>query len=176
MARPIYLYVIVTVISTILLSIISLASVHAATYRWVDNNGVVNYSERKPRGIPENRVTVVESSPQNPSSAPIANNQASPSMSSVTDSVSKPATERNLGPEQQAMLKQLEDAEAARQVQVEKLRSDNCTRAKRILDNLSNSGRIRIVDEEGNVRVLPEDERRQHIAGAHQGIATNCDS
>ena len=176
MARPIYLYVILTASLTILLSIASAASVHAATYRWVDNNGVVNYSERKPRGIPENQVTVVESNPQKPSSMPITSTHATRSMSSAGDSAPEPATEQNLNPKQQAMLKQLEEAEAARQVQVEKVRSDNCIRAKRVLANLSNTGRIRIVDAEGNVRVLPEEERRQQIAGAQQGIATNCDS
>ncbi len=74
------------------------------------------------------------------------------------------------------MLDKLQSAEAQRQAQVEQIRMDNCRRSRRVLANLSNTGRIRVVDESGEQLVLSEDDRTQRISEAQQGIATNCDA
>ena len=49
-----------------LMAVVTLMSAGTAAadeiVKWVDDNGVVNYAERKPRGVPENRITVIAGS------------------------------------------------------------------------------------------------------------------
>lgn len=152
--------------------------VAADTYRWVDANGVVNYSERKPRGVPASQVSVVSDRGPRASSTPNANPiPTSPSTSARPTQRGLPSEgQPDLNAEQQAMLEQLQSAEQERQAQVEQIRNDNCDRARRVLANLSSRGRIRVVGDDGVERVLPEDERTNRIQEAQQGVATNCDA
>lgn len=146
----------------------------ADTYRWVDENGVVNYSERKPHGVDAELISMSASS--KPATAPISAAPATaPAYASSTQSGGQPGQE-NLSPEQQQMLAELQQNEADRQQQVEKIRQDNCERSRRVLQNLTSRGRIRINQEDGAQRVMPEEERQQRIGDAQQGIAANCDS
>ena len=151
---------------------------YADTYRWVDANGVVNYSERKPRGIPDSQVTVVSNRASRPSSTPDANqlpettSRAPASRARGLPSEGQPG----LNDQQQAMLERLQAAEVERQAQVEQIRNDNCTRARQVLANLSSRGRIRVVGADGEERVLPEDERTSRIEEAQRGVASNCDA
>jgi hypothetical protein len=144
------------------------ASAYAATYRWVDENGVVNYSERKPRGIDESRLTKIgdDEPSRNPSVAP------SPQPSALP--IAQAADEPQLSPEQQQMLADLEQKESERQTEIAKIREDNCARARRVLDNLSARSRIRVRAADGTQRALPEDERQERIAEAQRGVVENC--
>lgn len=163
------------IIATIGLTFASIPTIsHAETYRWVDANGVVNYSERKPRGVPESMVTLIEAgSTQAGSSRTRSSANSAPTPGSASESAS--GDPDNLNADQQAMLKRLQNAEAERQAQVAQIREDNCTRARRVLASLSNTGRIRVVDENGEPRILPEEERTTRIEEAQRGVATNCD-
>jgi len=139
----------------------------ANTYRWVDDNGVVNYAERKPRGISEDRVTVVAG---DDSAASARNSSSSASPVPATGGM-PPLDDR-----QEQMMAELQRNEANRQEQVATIRKDNCERSRRVLNNLSVNNRIRVRAEDGNERVITEEERQQRIAEAQQGIVANCDS
>ncbi|NKB97406.1 MAG: DUF4124 domain-containing protein [Pseudomonadales bacterium] len=164
-----------------LIALFTTPTAFADTYRWLDSNGVVNYSERKPRGVPSAQVTVVSdratkrSSTQNTNAIPVPV-VSNPTTSRTSTQPTRSADRENLNPSQQAMLDKLQSAEAQRQAQVEQIRMDNCRRSRRVLANLSNTGRIRVVDESGEQLVLSEDDRTQRISEAQQGIATNCDA
>ena len=160
---------------TITVAIMLSAPVHAETYRWVDANGIVNFSERKPRNVPADQITVVSDRALRPSRDAAAPDYTVPSSAS-DDTQSGSTPQRDLSDGQRAMLRELESAEQNRQSQVAKIRQDNCERARRVLQNLSGVGRIRITEPNGRQRVLPEEERAQRIADAQQGIAANCSS
>ena len=138
----------------------------ADTFMWVDSNGVVNYSERMPRDIDPSRVTRVKDSASGPSSTP----------SELAPAISTSAEDEPLNDSQQQMLADLQATEANRQQQVAQIRKDNCQRARRVLNNLQTSGRLRVRGEDGENRVMDEAERSQKISEAQRGIATNCDS
>ena len=146
----------------------------ADTYRWVDADGIVNYAERKPHGVDAELINTSYS--RKPASAPISPAPApTPSSPSSIPSDDQPARE-NLSPEQQQMLAELRQNESSRQQQVEKIRQDNCERSRRVLKNLTSRGRIRINQQDGTQRAMPEDERQKRISDAQQGIVANCDA
>lgn len=154
-------------------------SAYADTYRWIDDNGVVNYSERKPKGVPASRVEVLSTgttkAKPSPSSAPSRNSSnASTRQIASPSSRSGDVDRSNLNDEQLVMLDQLEQAEADRQARVDKIREDNCERSRNVLTNLQSQGRIKLRDDSGAIRVMPEDERARRISSAQQAVATNC--
>ena len=142
----------------------------ADTYRWVDENGVVNYAERKPRGVPDSRITRVASATTRAgaSSSQSAARSPAPSFTPQTQD------QVELTGDQQEMLRGLQQAEIDRQAQVAQIKQDNCERSRRVLANLTAKDRIRVRSETGIERVLPEEERQEKIAAAQRGIAENC--
>ena len=147
----------------------------ADTYKWVDDAGVVNYSERKPRNVPSERVTVMGDRSLPPASSPGATIPAiQPRQQVATLPNGSPAPD-NLNDEQRQMLLQLQQAEAERRQQVSNVRDANCKRAREVLERLSVNNRIRIQDG-ANSRVLPEEERQQRIADAQSAMVENCQS
>jgi hypothetical protein len=147
----------------------------ADTYRWVDDNGVVNYAERKPRGVSEDRVTVVEGD-ESSASARSSGSTASPAPTAGLTSQTATSGMPPLDDRQEQMMAELQQNEANRQEQVATIRKDNCERSRRVLNNLSVNNRIRVRGEDGNERIITEEERQQRIAEAQQGIVANCDA
>jgi hypothetical protein len=147
----------------------------ANAYRWVDANGVVNFSERKPQGVPDHLVTVIQTRSSGSLSSRPQSTAGGAVMTSDTDG-SSGTSNSDLNERQRAMLEELEVAEAERQDQVQKIRSDNCARARSLLTSLSGAGRVRVVDENGETTILTEEDRSQRIAAAQQGIVNNCDA
>lgn len=152
----------------------------AETFMWTDENGVVNYAERKPRNVPESRIQRIGNTAPKPSSSPTPSVASNPTP---TSSAGSPANRTgisgqpgDLDAQQQAMLQELQAAEATRQEQVARIRQENCSRARRVLGDLQSLGRIRVVNEAGEPRVMTEDERSERIARAQEGVAANCES
>ena len=139
---------------------------YADTYRWVDANGIVNFAEQKPRGVPADSITKISSSGED--------SQRASSAAPVADANPGNASQPGLSQSQQELLDGLQQTEADRQAQISKIRDDNCERSRRVLANLTAKERIRVRSETGIERVLPEDERQQRIADAQRGVAENC--
>ncbi|MEM6708232.1 MAG: DUF4124 domain-containing protein [Pseudomonadota bacterium] len=140
------------------------ASAHAAEiYRWVDENGVVNFTQQKPKdvqaeviGKPTNRrVSVAETAPA--PAVPLAAQD-----------------EQKLTDEQQRILDDLKTAEMNRQAALAEAKATNCERARKVLTNLTKIGRVRVVAEDGTQTVLPEEDRQARIQAAQEAIAVNC--
>jgi len=141
----------------------------ADIYRYVDKDGVVTYTEQLPYGVTGEKIQTVTGGPTQ-----TVRSSASGGASAVPQGA---ANERvALSPEQQAMLDQLKRAEDARKMELAKIREANCTRSRDVLARLSSQGRIRVRDEAGEERAMPEDERERRIQEAQVGVATNCDT
>ena len=157
------------------LSALSALPANADTYRWIDDNGVVNYAERVPRDVPAERVTKVAEGKNKRESAPAPASPA-PAVSNNGDSGALRTSQQPLTEDQQNLLNGLQAAEQSRQEQIAKIRQDNCDRSRRVLNNLSVNSRIRVRADDGSERVLDEDERQERIAAAQRGVAENCEA
>lgn len=143
----------------------------AEAYRWVDKDGVPTYSQQAPpEGIKAERIRFREGGASVTVEEPAPQPATPPSDSTAAE------TNQNLSPDQQTMLENLRKAEAARQAEVVKIREANCTKARQVLERLSVTGRIRVRDEAGEERAMPEDERQSRIDEAQRAIVTNCEA
>jgi hypothetical protein len=140
---------------------------HADAYRWVSDDGVINFSQRKPRGIPEDRLTRINAKSRSRTvSEPFV---ATSPTDEQDDEVELTAT-------QQKLLDDLEQTEAERQADIARIRNDNCARARGALATLTARSRFRVENTDGSQRALPEDERQELISNAQRNIAVNCAS
>jgi len=134
----------------------------AAVYRWVDEDGVVNYSHLKPEGV-EAELVSDTGAPQRSRSAPTRPPAQIP-----------PEGEQTLTESQQRMLSELQAAEQERQAEIARVREANCQEARDVLQRLTSRGRIRVVGDDGQERMMPEEERQRRIDEAQRAVATNC--
>ncbi len=132
----------------------------AEVYRWVDSHGVVNYTQNAPAGIESEKIRTQAGGPSVVVQQPIQSNEPS---------------QPELSPEQQAMLDKLKVAEDARQAEINRIREANCERSKSVLSRLSERGRIRTRDSNGEQTIMDETERQRRIEEAQKGIVANCD-
>lgn len=137
----------------------------AGVYRWVDEDGVVNYSQLKPEGIDAELVT-----------AGTGQRVATPAprQTAAGETAADPNEDQDLTESQQEMLRDLRAAEQARQQEVARIREANCQQARDVLQRLTSRGRIRVVGDDGQERVLPEEERQSRIDEAQRAVAANC--
>lgn len=136
-------------------------------YTWIDENGVVNYSERNPQGYEaryisrEARFGYEERGrstfPPEPEPEPGAQNEESDPDLESDD-------------EFQQEMAQIE-ADKARN---EEIRKSNCRVAQVNLEKLANYSRIRVEDENGEMRFLSDAEKQQRLDDARQSVQDNC--
>lgn len=127
----------------------------AEVYRWVDANGVVNYSQIKPRGVAAEQIVTQQTS-----------RRGAPAAAS--------AGELGLTTEQRSLRRELQQQEQTRQADVAEVRAERCARAQRMLEQLSARGQVKVAEEDGGVRILPEPERQDRIRVAQDEIVENC--
>jgi hypothetical protein len=132
----------------------------AEIYRWVDDTGVVNYTQHSPEGIEADRIVTRGGAAT--VAAPIV----------VQAEVVDPNA--HLSAEQKAMMKRLQETENARQAEIARIKESNCGRAQGVLEKLSSKGRIRVRNANGQETAMPEDERQSRIAEAQRDIVNNC--
>jgi hypothetical protein len=135
----------------------------AAVYRWVDESGVVNYTQLKPEGVDAELVSadtgrrITEAARPQPAAAADDGND-----------------EQQLTENQERMLADLRAAESVRQQEIAKVREANCQQARDVLERLTSRGRIRVAGDDGVERVMPEEERQERISEAQRSVAANC--
>lgn len=161
-----------------MLLVFAVAPAVAEIYRWVDDGGVVNYTQRKPYGVAAQQISTIAGGPSRVQDLPAeqdvdqalrtgGGNDALPTGISAPDGA--------LTDTQQQMLDGLKAAELARQAEVTRIRDANCTQARSVLERLqARASRLRIRDEDGNETVMAEAERTRRIAEAQRGVAANC--
>jgi len=136
----------------------------AAVYRWVDEDGVVNYSQLKPEGVDAELVSDTGQSQR-------GRNRAAPVQPPAQ---TPPDGEQTLPESQQRMLSELQAAEQERQAEIARVREANCQEARDLLARLTSRGRIRVAGDDGQERVMPEEERQRRIDEAQRAVAANC--
>lgn len=122
------------------------SSASAGLYKWVDNEGNVHYSQKRP----------ANKQFKNIKAPPPAPTDSKPLYQS-----SKPATKASGG------------TAADETAKNQKIRADNCAKAKKNLNNFQIHRRIR--DKDGNVTVLDDKVRANNIENAKQAISNYCD-
>lgn len=143
----------------IVLLVTAASSPQAAIYRWMDDQGVVHYSETPPPAENVDRGTRITT--DGPATGATA--QARQRLRAMEEQL-------------EAMSKQRQEAatEAAEAQREEERLASNCTAARKNLTNLENRRQRRIVDDAGNVTALTEEDRQQRMAEARTQIAENC--
>lgn len=154
---------------TLLLPLLLGAS--AGIYRWVDEEGVVNYSQLKPEGV-ESELVSADTGQRVVTRTPSSEASAATDDADLAEGLGD--EEAQLNESQQEMLRDLRNAEQQRQQEVARIREANCQQAREVLDRLTSRGRIRVQGEDGQERVLPEEERQSRIDEAQRAVAANC--
>lgn len=142
----------------------------AEVYRWVDEHGVVNYTQQQPTNVASERVVAGQAAPSRPPGD--SQTRAEPPAAAASGAGQPPAD--RLTDAQREALKGLEAAEQARQQELANIRKANCERAQGVLERLTTRGRMRVRDAEGNEQIMTEEERQQRIAEAQRGVVENC--
>ncbi len=134
----------------------------AEYYTWVDENGVTNYAQRNPQGY--DAELVGSSRPfgyRRESGRPQEQQQGSTSSESTTSDESDDDFS-------------IEEQRRAIDEQIAEVKRTNCEMGKRNLAQLEAFRRIRVRDEDGEERMLDEEEKAQRINESRQIIRENC--
>lgn len=121
------------------------SSAFAGLYKWVDSDGNVHYSQKRPANQQFKQIKAPPPAPE--SSKPLYQSFKPAGKSGKTA-----------------------DAETAKN---KKIRADNCVKAKKNLNNFQIHRRMR--DKDGNVTVIGDKERSSNIENAKQAITNYCD-
>ncbi len=131
-----------------------IASANAATYKWLDDNGNVVYSQQPPEGRPYETLKT-----KRPSSTSIRPSPAEASF--MAEQQQKAEEAKKEGTIQQEVAK------------AEKIRAENCKAAKHNLESYTAFRRVR--NEKGEVIMLDDNERARLIEESKQDIKEFCD-
>lgn len=131
-----------------------IASANAASYKWLDDNGNVVYSQQPPEGRPYETLKTTK-----------------PSSTSVRPT---PAEKSFLNEKQKEAEEAKRDSDIQQQVaKGEKMRAENCKAAKYNLEVYTTFRRV--TNEQGETVRLDDNERAARIEEAKQGIKEFCD-
>ena len=163
-------------LTTLVLSVF-LAQVALAAkdyYVWVDDNGVTNYSQQKPRNHPARHVT---------EPGPYGYNE-------TEEDLRRPGADRRPPPDEQPVAKQPAATTGEQnQVDPDKLvaaqreqlarqaaeaRRRNCEQARKNMAKFQRYARIRTAGPDGNQRVMSPEEKQAEVDRAQAAIQENC--
>ncbi|MEE9253617.1 MAG: DUF4124 domain-containing protein [Pseudomonadales bacterium] len=133
----------------------------AEVYRWVDEEGVVHFSERPARNTTAERISVSSGAGIRRAPAPTALAEPTTGTDSLTT-------------KQQALQDQLNQQASTRLREIAKTRGKNCEIAQSRFDDLTQYARIRIRGDDGEYRVLSEEDRVSEINQAKANVVEFC--
>ena len=133
-------------------------SVNAEIYKWVDENNDTHYSQLPPPAGIESDVITGSLAPKK-----VDSKAAKETLEAQRKKLDELAENRRK--EKEAGQKERERIDLARA---------NCKKARAKLTNNLNTGRIRAVDEEGNVVRATEEERQRRIKDAREKVEKWC--
>jgi len=145
-----------------LLAGVSVSASEDKIYRWVDESGVVNFTQQKPRGKDAEAIVTNTGGPR------VVNDTPAPAP------VTSASTGQPLSTEQEKMLEGLRAAEQARQAEIAKIKETNCQQSRDVLSRLTVRNRIRVKGPDGEYTIMPEEERQERISKAQENIALYC--
>lgn len=155
---------------------IALAAPAAAQWKWRDQDGRVQYSDRPPpSGTPEQSIL------EKPRTAVVSGAAAAAATAATAASsagVTAVPAARQVDPELEARRKKVVQEEAAKKKQDDDrqvaARAENCTRARGQLRTLEDGGRLRRTNAQGEPEVLDDAGRAQEVARARAVISADC--
>lgn len=128
----------------------------AKTYKWVDENGVTQYTQTPP---PKGDFQNIKAPPK-PAIAP---SEAKRQLQDKVDAYDERRTE-GAKSEQEADKTRTDTAK----------RQADCAQAKKNLEYFQTHSRIKFTDKDGNVSVLPEEERQKKMATSRENVQKLC--
>ena len=129
-------------------------------YTWIDEDGVVNYSERNPQGFDARFITRGHRFGYQTDDPP---EQKPPAQTA------KPAVE-----EERDIDAEIATQKARIDKEIAAAKKSNCNIGKLNLAQLQNYNRIKVEDDDGQIRVLSEEEKQSKIDKAKTTISENC--
>jgi hypothetical protein len=138
----------------------------AQQYRWVDQDGRVQYGDTPPPGVKATRMRGGAAAPAAPAAAGA---EGKPAAKGPLSPAEQEAAFRQR--QQQAEKQQETDAQAAREAAQKK---DQCARAQDYLRSLEGGQRIARTDAKGERYYLDDAQTAQEIVAARQGIQQSC--
>lgn len=165
--QPIHRPHMTSAVIIILLALITTnTSAETPYYRWVDEQGVVNYSQKPPIGVSAELISQEQAfgrrRPESPSSQ-VAPAQASPAQNQpeeVTDAVPEDEEYRQI--------------EARMREEVAAQKRTNCLQARKNLESFTSRGRIRVRDDEGNYTIISDSDKQKRIERFQDQIRQFC--
>jgi hypothetical protein len=133
-----------------------LGPAEARTYKWVDDNGVTQYSQTPP---PKRDYEVVHG-------------PAKPATGSEKTASDLEIRLHQFEQRRDEAAKQKAERQKAKQVNAQ--RRTDCEKSKQNLEYLENHPQIRLTDEDGSVRYLTEKERQEKIQASRDNINKLC--
>ena len=134
----------------------------AEYYTWIDENGVTNYAQRNPPGHNAEFISSLRSSGyQRDSRRPQGQRQERANTESTTSDES--GSDISIDAEREAVAQQ-----------IAKAKRSNCGMGKRNLAKLEAFQKIRVRDENGEEKLLSDEEKAQRIDETRQIIRENC--
>ena len=132
------------------------AQAQGGLYKWIDEKGVVHYSDKPPAGKAGEKLKAKSQPPLDAAS--------SPQRSRSWQEQLQDSNERRFQEEKQ----QKEAQQTAREAE------EKCQRARYALDSLKQERPLYRVGKEGDRSYLEDEERRRLIAGWQQQADANC--
>lgn len=127
----------------------------AAMYKWVDEDGLTHYTQQPPPDGIEGETL-----------------EGPPDVNTENARQELKQDQKRL--KQLEKSRQEEEAQQKKREQRAALYEKNCRLARERLNNLRTTGRVRAVDEEGNVRRLPVEEHEARIASVEEKVSKYC--
>ncbi|MCW8127509.1 DUF4124 domain-containing protein [Microbulbifer halophilus] len=156
----------------IFISALALAAQADGIYKWTDENGVVHFGSQPPQAKQqeEDDVEVV----RKPKSKRYKQWQAEQEALKAEKQAAEGNREEETAEDEPADPEQQPQQDEALSRAEQAVRAQRCRMARENLQELTNHSRVREVGADGQMRVLPEEERQQRIAQMKQTIRDNC--
>jgi len=130
-----------------------LSTATAAVYKWVDDQGNVHYSEQKPAQSPAEKIKIDKAPP--------------PSSSSYKKPTLKTEEEGNNKGEST-------DNANSKNADIAKQKQEMCAEARKDLELMQNTGRLRVKDKDGNVTYMTDEDKAARIKRNQDRVKEYC--
>jgi len=133
-------------------------------YMWTDENGILNYSNKKPKGVDARRIEEEHRFGEKLDARPANDTSSDPIVSEPSPVTGKEDSSADYQNAAEQFLQQAKEA-----------KREACNRAREDLERFQERGRMRMRDAEGKVRILSDEEKHERMQQFELTIDENCD-
>ena len=146
----------------IMLLALTPALASAAIYKWVDEQGNVQYSAEKPVGAEAEKMSVNSRAPVDSSTYRKSGRDNSKSDNKNSDKDNKDKTPAEKKTDQ------------TKQAESDKIKKEMCDEARKTLSTIEGSGQVRIEDGKGNINYMSEEEVASRKKSEQERVNKYC--